>query len=316
GDGSYVIPLEPGTWTLTASTFGHDTASTTVTVTEGQSVASQITMPVSAGGPITGTVLSPEGAPVAGAEVVIDGTEYAETTAADGTFTFAHLPAGDWVLAARADGMVTDFVDVTVTDGTTATANARLGTSAHVAMVGDLSNGSMGDFLVANGYTIETFTYRELPNVDVASGAFDLVFLNGSSLEPTAEQFTGFLDQAAANDVSVVLPSQYSSGSIRTLSKYTGDPASVDNDFEPDSMGYLVNAAHPVLDGYDVGETVTLLSNPGTNRQFQSFAGYSGTVLADTVHPATGTVFDQGLGYKFASPGSVQLLLGNLGASS
>src|SRR5690606_36810241 len=133
GDGSYVIPLEPGTWTLTASTFGHDTASATVTVTEGQTVASQITMPVSAGGPITGTVLSPEGAPVAGAEVVIDGTEYAETTAADGTFTFAHLPAGDWVLAARADGMVTDFVDVTVTDAATATAIARLGTSAHVA---------------------------------------------------------------------------------------------------------------------------------------------------------------------------------------
>src|SRR5690606_25531807 len=119
-----------------------------------------------------------------------------------------------------------------------------------------------------------------------------------------------------AHDVSVVVPSQYKSGSIRTLSKVTGDPASVDSDFEPDSMGYLVNAAHPVLDGYDVGETVTLLSDPGTNQQFQSFAGYSGTVLADTVHPATGTVFDQGLGYKFASPGSVQLLLGNLGASS
>ena len=28
---------------------------------------------------------------------------------------------------------------------------------------------------------------------------------------------------------------------------------------------------------------LTLLRNPGSNQQFQSFAGYSGTVLADTV---------------------------------
>src|SRR5690606_10275878 len=316
GDGSYVIPLEPGTWTLTASTFGHDTASATVTVTEGQTVASQITMPVSAGGPITGTVLSPEGAPVAGAEVVIDGTEYAETTAADGTFTFAHLPAGDWVLAARADGMVTDFVDVTVTDGATATANARLGTSAHVAMVGDYSNNSLTDLLVGNGYTVEQSAYRDLATLDVTAGTYDLVFLNGYSTRPSAEVFTGFLEQAAAHDVSVIFTSQYGNGSIQELRDHLGAPASVDSDYEENSMGYLVRAAHPVFDGYEVGETVTIVSDPGTNQQFQSFAGYTGTVLADMVHPETGTLFDHGLGYKFASPGSVQLLLGSLAASS
>src|SRR5699024_5065574 len=86
GDGSYVIPLPPGTWTLTAQTFGYETTSTTVTVTEGESVTSQITLPVVAGGPITGTVLSPEGTPVAGAQVAVAGTEYADTTDADGSF--------------------------------------------------------------------------------------------------------------------------------------------------------------------------------------------------------------------------------------
>jgi len=316
GDGSYVIPLDPGTWTLTASTFGYDDASTTVTVAEGESVTSQITLPQSAGAAITGTVLSPEGAPVAGASVVVEGTEYAVTTGADGTFTFAHLPSGDWVVVASAEGLVTDFVDVTVGDGVPATAEARLGATAHLALVGDISNGSMGEFLEANGYTIDRFTYRELPLVDVTTGTYDLVFLNGASLEPTEEEFEGFLAQAAAHDVPVVLPSQYNSGSIRTLSKYTGDPVSVDNDFEPDSTGLLVNVAHPVFDGYDVGETVTILSDPGTNQQFQSFAGYTGTILADTVHPETGTPFDQGVGYRFASPGSVHLLLGSLGASS
>ncbi|WP_109474065.1 carboxypeptidase regulatory-like domain-containing protein [Ornithinimicrobium cavernae] len=316
GDGSYVIPLEPGTWTLTATTFGYEAASTTVTVAEGESTASSITLPRSPGAGVSGTVLSASGEPVAGASVLVDGTEYADTTAADGTFTFEHLPAGEWMLVARAEGQVTDFVDVTVADGSPATAEARLGVTKHLALVGDLFNGSMGDFLVANGYTIERFGYRELAQVDLTTGAYDLAFVNGASLEPTAEEFTAFLDEAAAHDVSLILPSQYGSGSIRTLSKYTGDPESVDSDFEPDAVGYLVGAEHPVLEGYDVGETVTLLTNPGLNQQFQSFAGYSGTALAQTVHPETGTTFDLGLAYDFVTPGSVHLLLGNLGASS
>ncbi|QDO88252.1 S8 family serine peptidase [Ornithinimicrobium ciconiae] len=316
GDGSYVIPLEPGTWTLTASTFGHDTASSSVTIVEGESVTSQIVLPVSAGGPITGTVSGPDGAPVAGAAVSVAGTEYAATTGADGTFTLPHLPSGDWVVVARAEGLVTDFVDVTVTDGATATAQARLGASKHLALVGDIGNGSMGTFLTDNGYTVDPIAYRDLDTVDVTTGAYDLVFLNGNGVAPTAEVFTAFLEATTAHDVPVVLPSQYNSGSIRHLSSYLGDPASVDNDFEPDAMGLRVGAEHPVFDGYDVGETVTLLSNPGSNQQFQSFAGYTGTVLADTVHPGTGTVFDQAVGYHFASPGSVQLLLGSLGSSS
>ncbi|WP_256837637.1 carboxypeptidase regulatory-like domain-containing protein [Ornithinimicrobium faecis] len=312
GDGSYVIPLEPGTWTLTAETFGYEPASTSVTIVEGESITSAITLPQSPGAGISGTVVSADGAPVAGASVVVDGTEYADTTAADGTFAFAHLPAGDWVVVASAEGQVTDFVDVTVVDGVPATAQARLGVSAHVALIGDNSAGVMGEFLVGNGYTIESFGYRELASVDLASGAFDVVFLNGDSLQPTAEEFTAFLDLAATHDISVILPSQYNTGSIRTLSAVTGDPESVDSDFEPDAVGYLVGAEHPVLDGYEVGETVTLVTRPGSNQQFQSFAGYSGTVLAQTVHPETGNTFDLGLAYDFVTPGSVHLLLGNL----
>ena len=316
GDGGYVIPLDPGTWTLTASAFGHVTTSTTVTVEQGQSLTSAITLPVTPGGPVQGTVLSPAGLPVEGAEVVVEGTEYAATTGADGRFAFAHLPEGDWVVVARAEGMVTDFVDVTVPAGGSVTAEARLGEPAHLALVGDHFSGSMGTFLSENGYTAESFTYRELDQVDVTTGTYDMVFLNANGLAPTAEVLTGFLDEAAAHDVPVVLPSQFNSGAIRHLASYLGDPESVDNDFEPESAGYLVGVEHPVFDGYDVGETVTLLRNPGTNQQFQSFAGYSGTVLADIVHPETGTVFDHGVAYRFASPGSVHLLLSSLGASS
>ena len=316
GDGSYVIPLEPGTWTLTAEAFGYDPASTTVTVTEGESVTSRITLPTSPGAAISGTVVSAQGAAVAGATVTVEGTEYAETTGADGTFTFPHVPEGEWVVVAAAEGQVTDFVDVTVADGAPVTAEAHLGESRHLALIGDISNGSMGDFLVGNGYTVESFGYRDLPAVDLASGDFDLAFVNGSGLEPTSEEFTAFLDLAATENIPLILPSQFNAGSIRTLSKFTGNPESVDSDFEPDAAGYLVDVEHPVLEGYQVGETVTLLTNPGGNQQFQSFAGYSGTALARTVHPDSGTTFDLGLAYDFATPGSVHLLLGNLAASS
>ena len=315
GDGSYVVTLDPGTWTLTASAFGYEDGTTTVTVGEGESVTSQITLPTSPGAGITGTVLSPEGAPVEGAEVLVLDTEHELTTGADGTFQVPHLPAGDWTVVARAEGMVTDYADVTVTDGEQAQAELRLGTPAHLVVVADRST-SMTDFLEGNGYTVDRFTYPQVADLDLGDGTYDLIYLNGQGVAPAEDLFTGILDDAAAGDVPVVLPSQFNSGSIRHLSSFTGDPESVNQSFEPEAMGLEVTAEHPVLEGYQVGEVVTTLSNPGSNQQYQAFTGYSGTMLAETAEPATGDTFGGGIGFRFATPGSVHLLLGGLAASS
>lgn len=315
GDGSYVVTLDPGTWTLTASAFGYVDGTTTVTVEEGESVTSQITLPTSPGAGIAGTVLSPEGAPVEGAEVVVLDTEHEVTTGADGTFAVPHLPEGDWTLVARADGLVTDYADVTVTDGEQAQAELRLEASAHLAVVADRST-SMLDFLQANGYTVDQFRYADLDGVDLGDGTYDLIYLNGQGVAPAEDLFLGILDDAAAGDVPVVLPSQFNSGSIRHLSSFTGDPEAVNQSFEPDAMGLEVTAEHPVLEGYQAGELVTTLSNPGSNQQYQAFTGFSGTMLAETAEPATGETFGGGIGYRFATPGSVHLLLGGLAAST
>src|SRR5690606_827648 len=99
GDGSFVAPLQPGSYTLTASAFGYTPTSVEVTVEAGQTVRPQIQLPTSPGAQVGGRVTDASGAPVEGALVVVHGTEVTATTGADGRYVIPHLPAGDWLLS-------------------------------------------------------------------------------------------------------------------------------------------------------------------------------------------------------------------------
>lgn len=95
------------------------TASTsrTVTVSEGSSQPTT--------GTLSGAVGGADGA-LSGATVSIDGTEYSTTTAGDGSYTIAGVPAGQYTVTAAATGYVASTLPAEILVGTVTTLNFTL----------------------------------------------------------------------------------------------------------------------------------------------------------------------------------------------
>lgn len=101
-DGAYSLVLSTGDYTVTVSAFGYETATATATVTAETTTTLDVALEPADSHPVTGTVTdAASGAPVAGATVTIGGTPIEPaTTGADGTYTFAAVPAGSYELTA------------------------------------------------------------------------------------------------------------------------------------------------------------------------------------------------------------------------
>ena len=111
----------------------------------------------------------------------------------------------------------------------------------------------------------------------------------------------------------VVFAGQNGNGSIRTLRTAFDDPEVWAQGFVPNAIYYRPSVEHPIFAGFPVGERIELIVN-SPNQQFEQFVGYSGETIAG-VESATAAL-GGGVGYRFASSGSVHLLLGSLGVSS
>lgn len=322
GDGTFLVALDPGTWTLEVSRFGYATQQVQVEVAAGESARPEVTLVQSPGAALTGIVDASDSTPSAGASVRVLGTDLATTTDDDGAFTFPHVPEGDWVVRVDAgDGEPgrSRYLGVEIPDlpeGEAVEVEVTLGAAASALVVADRASGGIAPFLVEHGWQAEAVAWSAIPGIDLAGAGHDVVVVNGAGVDAEDAVFTGLVEHAAAHDVPMVFASQFNTGSIDDLQETLGDPAEVDQGFEPDAMGYRVTAEHPMLTGFAVGEDITLLTNPGTNQQYADFTGYSGEVLAQVVAPDTGEVFGDGLAYRFATPSSVHVLLGSLSAGA
>ncbi|MFI6941392.1 S8 family serine peptidase [Streptomyces sp. NPDC050418] len=99
-DGSYRLPLAPGTYDFTLSGYGY--ASRTVggvELTTGQPLVQDLALDAATNHAVSGTVLDVTGKPLAGAEVEVTGTPVDRVrTAADGTFTLPKVAEGGYTL--------------------------------------------------------------------------------------------------------------------------------------------------------------------------------------------------------------------------
>ncbi|SEF15403.1 carboxypeptidase regulatory-like domain-containing protein [Jiangella alba] len=314
GDGSFVVPLAPGRWTLRAESFGHVTAEAPVTVAAGQVLTRPIALAARPAGTLAGTVVGPDGAAVGGARVELLGTPLATTTAADGTFTVPGVPADTWTLRVTAPGFQAAERPVTVPDGATATVDVRLRASLPIAVVKDLS-ASITGLLQGEGYAVEQVSGAQLAGLAERVGDFRLIVFNGTVLTSERAAFGAVADAAEAAGVSVVYAGQWGGYAIGALSGLRGDPAEVAYDFVPETVEVVPSAAHPIFAGYAPGEPIPLLVNPGGNQQYLTWSGYSGTTVG-SLRAADGTALGDAFGYRFTSGTSVEILLGGLAASS
>ncbi|MEU6076232.1 carboxypeptidase regulatory-like domain-containing protein [Micromonospora sp. NPDC047074] len=318
GDGSYALPLQPGTWTLRLSAFGHQTVERTVTVAAGDAPTVDITLPVAASGTIEGTVRAVGGAPIAGATVTVQGTPLSGTTGADGTYRIAGVPAGSHSLLIRADGYGNGQRPVTVTADQRVVVDAELAVARVLAVAGDSAKGEIAELLSAEGYTVRKWNWADIHLHIPELSQVEAVILNGQTPTPTAAEVNAFLTAAAEAQVSVVMAGQWGSGAIRAARTARNDPSGITDGFTEDGMAitYTPSVSHPIFAGFEAGKPIALMRNPqGNAQQWQWFSGYSGETLASIGEEDTGAL-GGGVGVKFTSTSSVEILLAGLASGS
>jgi outer membrane protein assembly factor BamB len=317
GDGTFLVPLQPGTWTLEVSAFGHEPEQVPVTVAVGQALQVPVTLQAHDVGTVLGTVTDPNGDPVADVAVSVEGTPLSTQTDPAGAYRIERVPVGEQTLDVRKTGYGVQTVPVTITAGATTRADVRLELARLVAVAGD-HQGSVAAFLTANGYTAVPWSWTNIHTHIPELDDVELVILNGTGTQPTAPNLTSFVSAAAAANRSLVFAGQFNSGSIRTLRTAFGDPATVTQNFTQGRIYYKPTVVHPIFAGYPLGEPIELMRNPAggtSNQQYEFFGGYSGTTLGVLGAEGRGGDLGDGVAFRFATPTSVHVLLDSLGAS-
>jgi hypothetical protein len=123
--------LPEGTYTLSATAAGYQTATQNVTVTEGQTASVTLNLTATVveptTGDIAGTVVDADGgAPIAGATVTTSPDVGTDTTDAAGAFGFDDVAAGSYTLTVNAEDYEQAQANVTVTAGQTSTVTIEL----------------------------------------------------------------------------------------------------------------------------------------------------------------------------------------------
>jgi subtilisin family serine protease/N-acetylneuraminic acid mutarotase len=308
-DGTYAVSLPVGDYTVAASAFGYAEQTAQVSIAEDATTTQDFPMATVDSVTVSGQVTdgSGHGWPLY-AEVRADGTpastytdpvtgEYSLTLPANATYTL--------VVESQYDGYGTLDQPVNVGDGDQTLDLSLLVDQCQVApgyefaatigVLGD-QNGLLGDYLDSQG----------IPSTELAWGddmsTYDAIIVNRPG-NPGQEVFDQFLaDTDAAGTGVVFLDTWSNSGNgIWLLNQYAGNPASRSTGFSS-SIPYLfyqVTQAHPVLDGFAVGDEI-VLDDASFFKDHAWFDGYEGegrTVVADAARADTGVV-GEGIGVQ------------------
>ena len=229
GDGTFLVPLQPGTWTLEVSAFGHATKTIPVTVGVGEVRQLDVVLQADDVGAVAGRVADEVGTPLEGVVLSLEGTPLGATTTTNGRYRIDGVPAGDYTLVVRKTGFGLQRLDVTVPAGATTTVDVAMAVSRAVAVAGDHLN-SITTLLTENGYAVSQWSWADIQNHVGDLEDVELVVLNGASSAPTSAEFTTFVDAANAAGVPLILAGQFNNGSIRVSRTAVGDPVTVTPD--------------------------------------------------------------------------------------
>lgn len=117
-DGRYSSTLPVGSYTVTASLFGYASGSGQATIAEGQTSTVNLALAPASSGVVSGVVRDSAGALVANATVQVLGTPIPPvTTGADGVYSFADVPFGNYEVKAAAGGCYDQQTQSLTVDG-------------------------------------------------------------------------------------------------------------------------------------------------------------------------------------------------------
>jgi len=142
-------------------------------------------------------------------------------------------------------------------------------------------------------------------------GDYDIVVVNESG-DPGSTDFQAFLDAASDNGVGVIFTSSYSTAwpwGISLLEWHLGDPVGQSEDYNVGDVYYKVTQEHPIFDGWDVGDEITIITGGDCDHTW--FWGYSGDIIGEVGSADAGIQGDAVAVGTYS--GSTHVLLSSLG---
>ncbi len=310
--GEFFLGLPEGNYTLSIDAFGHLAGTFEVSVINGEVIEDIFLLQSENSGELSGKVRAHEtGDLIQGATVDVIGTPLENETKEDGSFTLA-IPEGKYDIRVAAEGFQPKTIEVLITAGETENLEVTLADSEKIAFVGTTVNQNrVIPFLEDNGYETTGYTVSEHNELRENMNDYALVIMNNSAASIGEEAFNDLVDTADEHQISMIFASQYGTTPIHQLCDYYNNPESISQSFEPDVIEYEVQEEHPIFRGFAEGETISILENQGANQQYSVFEEYSGTTIADIVHPDEGRL-GSGLAYDYRSSSHAHILLGSL----
>ncbi|MCL6451482.1 MAG: S8 family serine peptidase [Acetobacteraceae bacterium] len=150
-----------------------------------------------------------------------------------------------------------------------------------VAVMGDY-NGQIEQLLESRGYTVRAYSGSAYAQVIANLSVHEVVVLHDVD---NVAGFDDLLNACNARGRGIVFASAYpvSSFGMGVLSARKLDPASTGQDWADGPVQLRVQQAHPIFQGYSVGQTVTIIN--GGDNDYQTYDGYTGTNLAANAMP-------------------------------
>ena len=245
-NGNYTLNQVPaGSVTLVASAAGHSPAQETVTISTGNTVTAP-TMTLSSNlANVTGQVVDSNSNPIVGASVSFGGGT--ATTDSTGTYNFTNIPAGTIQLVASATGFQSVTQNVTLTGGSTTTANFTLATASNSpgTVTGTVTNAQTHG--VISGATA---TWNATSVTSNAGGVYSIAAVAGGTQTITAKA-NGYLP--LSNTVTV-------NGGTSTLNLQLST-AGILNVTVVNSSGAPVNGAQVSVSGGQIATSLTGTTN-------------------------------------------------------
>ena len=319
-DGAYQLRAGAGTHEIAAEKFGYTTEVASVEVAEAGFTRHDVTLREAPAGAVDGTVtFAGSGHGVPGMTVELTGTPLHTTTGDGGTFHLADVPAGSYDVTASLPGYPNPPpVHVTVEGGATATAALVMPvpppTVGVLGSIPDAYAGTIGAFLDAHGIANEAIGW------DADMTRFDAIVVNRPG-DPGDQRFRDFLAATDAAGIGVVFLDtwQNNGNGISLLTNHLHNPASrsTGTDTLIPALSYRVTAAHPVLDGFAVGDDI-VFNDSTLFKDYAWFDGYTGEgrmAIADVVRSDQQTPVGRGIGVQQRA-NNRHVLLSMHGASS
>ena len=276
--GYYRFFMPPGTYHVTASTFGYYQGNATVEIVEDAFTPQDFALEPMPTGFIAGTVTDMEtDEPIENAVVTVLDTPLSTNTSGTGEYS-VETPVGTYNVTAWAQGYGESIaLNVTVTQDETVTVDFTLEPVLVVAVLGDYDS-QLTELLMANNMWAEERGWDIIDDI----GDYNVVVVNCPS-DPGESTFLEFLEAASDNQIGVVFtssyPAAYAPYGISLLQWYLGDPAGQSYDYGSGDVYYQVTEEHPIFEGWEVGENVTIITGGDCDHAW--FWDYSGCAIAD-----------------------------------